>query len=98
MDTKELIFNMYKDQIIVSKTFKREMIKKYRLSDREIGDVYTRINNYQVKTYGGRLDYDLEYHSTEDCKKMALAGRCRHHNKINNYQKNTEQNRKLGYL
>ena len=57
MDKIELIFNLYKDSIVISKTFKREMIKKYRLSNDEIRNLYVRIQNYQIKNFGGNLKF-----------------------------------------
>lgn len=57
MDKIELIFNIYKDSVVVSKPFKREMIKRYRLSDEEIRNLYIRIQNYQIDNFGERLMY-----------------------------------------
>lgn len=54
MDKIELIFNMYKDSVVISKPFKREMIKRYKLSDEEIRNLYIRIQNYQVNYLGGK--------------------------------------------
>lgn len=57
MDKIELIFNIYKDSVVVSKPFKREMIRRYRLSDEEIRNLYIRIQNYQIDNFGERLMY-----------------------------------------
>lgn len=58
MDKKEIIFNMYKDNVIVSKKFKDEMKEKYNLNVREADDLFVKINNYQIKKYGGRLEFN----------------------------------------
>ncbi len=55
MDKIELIFNIYKDSVVISKPFKREMIRRYKLSDEEIRNLYIRIQNYQIDRYGNRL-------------------------------------------
>lgn len=55
MDKIELIFNIYKDSVIFSKRFKAEMVRKYRLSDEDIRNLYIRIQNYQIDRYGNRL-------------------------------------------
>lgn len=55
MDKIELIFNIYKDSVVVSKPFKQEMIKKYKLSNEDIRNLYIRIKNYQINRYGNEL-------------------------------------------
>lgn len=57
MDKSELIFNIYKDRVIVSKKFKREVKEKYGLNDVEASDMFVKITNYQIKKYNGRLDF-----------------------------------------
>lgn len=57
MDKSELIFNIYKDTVIVSKKFKREVKEKYGLNDVEAADMFVKITNYQIKKYNGRLDF-----------------------------------------
>ena len=57
MDKSELIFNIYKDAVIVSKKFKREVKEKYGLNDVEASDMFVKITNYQIKKYNGRLDF-----------------------------------------
>lgn len=56
MDKKELVFNIYKDKVIVSKKFKDEMKEKYGFDAREADDIFVKITNYQIKKYGGRLE------------------------------------------
>lgn len=57
MDKIELIFNIYKNSVVVSKPFKREMIRKYKLSDDDIRNLYIRIQNYQIDNFGEILTY-----------------------------------------
>lgn len=57
MDKSELIFNIYKDVVIVSKKFKREVKEKYGLNDVEASNMFVKITNYQIKKYNGRLDF-----------------------------------------
>ena len=66
MDKIELIFNLYKDSIVISKTFKREMAKKYLLSDDEIRNLYVRIQNYQIKNFGGNLKFQERAYTSQE--------------------------------
>lgn len=77
MDTKELIFNMYKDKVVIGKKFKDEIKKRFNLNQREIADLFVKIQNYQIKKYGARLDYNDEILTTEDCKRLAFVSRTR---------------------
>lgn len=56
MDTKEFIFNKYKEDPLISKTFKKEIMEKYHVTLDEARDLFVRINNYQVKKYGKKVD------------------------------------------
>jgi hypothetical protein len=66
MDKIELIFNMYKDSVVVSKKFKLEMIKKFRLSDEQIRNLFIRIHNYQVNVLGARLTLQERAYSAQE--------------------------------
>ena len=66
MDKIELIFNIYKDSVVVSKPFKREMIRRYKLSDEEIRNLFIRIQNYQVEKFGGRLSWEEKSFSNQE--------------------------------
>lgn len=66
MDKSELIFNIYKDVVIVSKKFKREVKEKYGLNDVEASDMFVKITNYQIKKYNGRLDFMDKDDTKED--------------------------------
>lgn len=72
MDIEELIFNTYKDEPLIAKKFKREIIEKYHIPYEETRDIFVRINNYQVKKYGRKLDTFLEVapYSKEELDKI----------------------------
>lgn len=81
MNIEELIFNMYKDECIGAKRLREIVSKKYKLTDIEISNIYARINNYQINKYGDRISTDIEFLSTEECKKRAFL------RKVAKYQK-----------
>ena len=66
MDIKEIIFKAYKDKAIITKTFKNEIAKNYKLSDEDVRNLYIRINNYQIKKYGARLEKEKIFVYTND--------------------------------
>lgn len=72
MDIEELIFNTYKDEPLIAKKFKQEIIEKYHIPYEETRDIFVRINNYQVKKYGRKLDTFLEVapYSKEELDKI----------------------------
>lgn len=71
MNLKELIFNMYKEEPIGARKFRAIVSKKYKLSDIEISNIYTKINNYQINKYGGRINKDIILNTREEYKKIA---------------------------
>ena len=73
MDIKEIIFKAYKDKAIITKTFKNEIAKNYKLSDDDVRNLYIRINNYQVKKYGCRLEREDTVNRTTE--ELAMARR-----------------------
>lgn len=58
MNKIELVFNLYKDSPLVSKSFKSEVERKFKLNKEQIRNLFINIQNYQVKKYGGRLTND----------------------------------------
>lgn len=98
MDKKELIFNMYKEQAVKSEEFRGKIKKKFKLQDREISDIYARIVNYQRKMFGCPLiNSDFIGTLEEKYQRVDLA-KSRKKQRIKNYQRNTELNRKYNYL
>ena len=73
MNIEELVFNIYKEESMGSRKFRAIVSKKYKLDNRQIGNIYARINNYQVKKYGKRIGKgsEIEFLSREECKKRA---------------------------
>lgn len=71
MDKIELVFNMYKEEPIGARKFRAIVSKKYKLNDREISNIYARINNYQTNKYGGRINKEYELINREEYKKIA---------------------------
>lgn len=98
MDTKELIFNMYKDKIVIGKRFKQDIKKRFDLDEREIADLFVRIQNYQIKKYGAKLDRDDVILSREECNRLAFNSRTRRNQKKNKKWETAKHNRKYNYL
>ena len=98
MNKEELIFTMYRDTPIVAKTFKSKIIKKYGLSNDEARDIYVRIQNYQIKKYGGALMNKMDLLPAEEWKKINEYARIRTNNKKYNYYENRKENKKYSYL
>lgn len=72
MEFKEqFIFEEEKDTPVESASkFKKKITKKY---GREINvrDIYIKVINYQVKTYGTTLDDSLTYYTKEEHRKIS---------------------------
>ena len=83
MDIKELIFNIYKDQPIIAKQFKQEVIEKYHIDLDEARNIFVKINNYQIKKYGEKLDIlkELIPYSKEELYKMGRKANQRKYDK-----------------
>lgn len=77
MNVEEFIFNTYKNEAVIGKKFKGEIMKKYNLTPDQIRNIFVRINNYQIKNFGERLDINKTfyppYSSEELSKKRANA-------------------------
>ena len=74
MDKTELIFEIYKDQIIGdTQVFKGMITKKFKLTWEEIHNLYVKIINYQIDTYGIQLNDLKDYLTKEDCSKRRLT-------------------------
>lgn len=48
MDNKELIFNMYKDEVITCNQFEAEIKEKYNITGDDARNLFMRIQNYQI--------------------------------------------------
>lgn len=82
MDKKEVIFNLYKEEIIIPKKFKEELMKKYNMQDREAHDLWIRINNYQVNKFGSHLTTESNILSAEECNKRRANANSRIYKRI----------------
>lgn len=94
MNTKELIFNVYKDQVVISKRFKADVIDRFEISKREASDIFARIVKYQIKKYGRQLAYDNTHMTTEEARYCHLVARTRKYQKKNKYWEQVKANRK----
>lgn len=83
MDKIELVFNMYKEEPIGARKFRAIVSKKYKLNDREISNIYARINNYQTNKYGGRINKEYELINREEYKKIARDRRTAKYQRLN---------------
>lgn len=88
MDKIELIFNIYKDSVVVSKPFKLEVQKKYKLSDDEVRNLYIRIQNYQVEKFGERLSYREQSFTSQEKDIVNRRATQRRYSKRVGHQKN----------
>lgn len=86
MDIERFIFNTYKNQPLVAKKFKQKIIEKYHITFEEAREIFVKINNYQIKKYGRKLDVLNEYvpYSKEELYKMGSKARQRKYDKRRN--------------
>lgn len=69
MNKFELVFNIYKDEIIKNKEFRRKIKEKYEFSDIVISNLIALIVNYQIKKYGQRKSNEVEIYTRRIIKK-----------------------------
>lgn len=80
MNIEEFIYNTYKDEAIIGKTFKREIMEKYNLTQEEARNIFVRINNYQIENFGERLDINKTFYppySSEELSKKRTNANAR---------------------
>ena len=94
MNTKEIIFNIYKDRVIKSKEFKAEIIDKFEVTKREATDLYARIINYQIKKYGNRLENHLEIPTKEEANRISVNAKQRKYSRLDCGERQFEQYKK----
>lgn len=66
MDVEKVIFEMYKDDAIISRIFKKEVMKKFGIDLKTASDLFARITNYQIKRFGRKLDNFYEIPTSEE--------------------------------
>ena len=91
MDVERLIFNMYKDKILIAKRFKTEIIKKFNVSKVVAGDIFAKIQNYQIKKFGKRLNYDDVPMTSGEKKYIGQVARVRKQSRKHKYYLDKEK-------
>ena len=87
MNKLELVFNIYKDEIIKNKEFRRKIKEKYGFSDIVISNLIARIVNYQIKKYGQRKSNAVEIYTKEELLRKSLNARTRKGERIHHWEK-----------
>lgn len=77
MDKEELIFNMYKDSVVIGKKFRKEISRTYKLKNTEISNICAKISKYQIERYGSSLEIDIGYKSKEETERLSINNRQR---------------------
>ena len=86
INKEKMVFELYKDRPIASKSFRPTIKKRFQLNDKQITNLYARINNYQLKKFGARLDKNIgEYLTEEDIERIKVNRRNIRRQKITNY-------------
>lgn len=96
MNKEELVFNIYKEKVIKNKSVKEEFKKKFGFDNRTSQDLIARIINYQIKKYGIRKPSDVEYLSTEECKRRGKNARRRKGERIHHWKKAQADSERVG--
>ena len=96
MNKLELVFNIYKDEIIKNKEFRRKIKEKYGFSDIVISNLIVRIVNYQIKKYGSRKSNDVEIYTREELRRKSLNARKRKGERIHHWDKAQRDSERVG--
>ena len=96
MNKLELVFNIYKDEIIKNKEFRRKIKEKYGFSDIVISDIIARIVNYQIEKYGQRKSNYVEIYTKEELRRKSLNARTRKGERIHHWNKVQEESERVG--
>ena len=96
MNKLELVFNIYKDEIIKNKEFRRKIKEKYGFSDIVISNLIVRIVNYQIKKYGSRKSNDVEIYTREELRRKSLNARRRKGERIHHWEKAQRDSERVG--
>ena len=86
MDKLELIFNLYKDQVVKIKKFRYDIKRKYKLNDKEISNIYAKISKYQQEKYGELLlngDY-IDFKTKEELRKISMNRKTLKYHRLRN--------------
>ena len=96
MNKLELVFNIYKDEIIKNKEFRRKIKEKYGFSDIVISDIIARIVNYQIEKYGQRKSNAVEIYTKEELLRKSLNARTRRGERIHHWEKAQAESERVG--
>ena len=96
MNKLELVFNIYKDEIIKNKEFRRKIKEKYGFSDIVISNLIARIVNYQIKKYGQRKSNAVEIYTKEELLRKSLNARTRKGERIHHWEKVQAESERVG--
>ena len=96
MNKLELVFNIYKDEIIKNKEFRRKIKEKYGFSDTVISNLIVRIVNYQIKKYGSRKSNEVEIYTGEELRRKSLNARKRKGERIHHWKKVQRDSERVG--
>ena len=86
MDKEEYIFNAYKNEVIIGKNFKREIARKYNLTNDQIRNIFVRINNYQIENFGEILTITKDMfppYTAEELNKKRINANARKYQRSN---------------
>ena len=96
MNKLELVFNIYKDEIIKNKEFRRKIKEKYGFSDIVISNLIARIVNYQIEKYGQRKSNAVEIYTTEELLRKSLNARTRKGERIHHWKRVQAESERVG--
>ena len=96
MNKLELVFNIYKDEIIKNKEFRRKIKEKYGFSDIVISNLIALIVNYQIKKYGQRKSNEVEIYTREELLRKSLNARTRKGERIHHWKKAQRNSERVG--
>ena len=67
VNKSELVFNIHKEDIVEDTLkYKRDLTKKYGLSDNDAHDLFVRIVNYQIDKYGCQKQKFYQFLNKDD--------------------------------
>lgn len=91
MNKFELVFNIYKDEIIKNKEFRKKIKEKYGFSDIVISDIIARIVNYQIEKYGQRKSNAVEIYTKEELLRKKFKFKNKKRRKNTSLEKSTSR-------
>ena len=96
MNKVELVFNIYKEEVIKNNKLRDELKKKYGFSDIVISDIIARIVNYQIEKYGQRKSNEVEIYTKEELLRKSLNARTRKGERIHHWKQVQAESERVG--